>query len=74
MSDIAISNLAAAITLQSVKDFVSGTEKERNTILDDLRSQRMQFITRGKSLIVADQLEKHPAEIAARLRSAEMTQ
>ena len=68
MSDIAIRNLAAAITLQAVKDFVYGTDKERKTIVKDLRSSRMNLITSGQSIIVAEQLEKHPNEIIERVR------
>jgi hypothetical protein len=67
MSDVAIRNLAAAITLQAVKDFVSGTLKQQKTILKDLRSSRMNFITNGMSTVVAEQLELHPDEIAERL-------
>lgn len=67
MSDVAIRNLAAAITLQAVKDFVSGTPKQQKAILKDLRSSRMNFITSGMSTVVAEQLELHPDEIAERL-------
>ena len=68
MSDFAIRNLAAAITLQAVKDFISGTPAQRRTILKDLRSARMDFITSGQSVVVAEQLELHPDEILDRLR------
>lgn len=68
MNDIAIRNLAAAITLQAVKDFVDGSEAQRRVILKDLRSARMNLITSGQSIIVAEQLELHPDEIAERVR------
>lgn len=68
MSDIAIRNLTAAITLQAVKDFVNGNDIERSIILKDLRSPRMDFMTGGQSVFVAEQLELHPDEIAERIR------
>lgn len=60
--------LAAAITLQAVKDYVNGRPKKQQQILSDLKSKYMDFITNGFSLIVAEQLERHPNEIAERLR------
>lgn len=60
--------LAAAITLQAVKEYVYGTASRRKTILSDLRSMWMDFITDGFSLIVAEQLEKRPDEICENLR------
>lgn len=68
--------LGAAITLQAVKDYIYGfsknkkltLEKQRKSILEDLRSPWMEFITDGFSLVVAKQLEKHLEDIAERLR------
>jgi len=60
--------LACAITLQAVKDFVAGDEANRRAILKDLRSPYMDFITSGTSLVVADELERNPDEIAERIR------
>lgn len=70
MTDTNIRNLAAAITLQAVKDYFDEnvTDAKRKVILKDLRSAHMDFITNGMSIIVAEQLEKHPEEIAERLR------
>lgn len=63
-------NIACAITMQAVKDyFATGvTEKKKKTILIELRSEWMNFITDGMSLIVAEQLELHPEEIRERVR------
>lgn len=63
-----IRNLTSAITMQAVKDFISGGEKKRRAVLRDLRSAYMRLITDGLSLVVAEQLELHPEEIAERLR------
>lgn len=65
-----IKDLTSAITLQAVRDyFAKGvTSEERQKILYELRSTWMRFITNGNSVIVAEQLELHPEEIAERLR------
>ena len=62
-----IRSLTSAIMLQAVKDFARGSAKNRQAILKDLRSKWMDFISDGFSLIVAEQLEKHPEEIIARM-------
>ena len=65
-----IKDLTSAITLQAVRDYFSkgATPKKRRKILRELRSTWMDFITDGMSVIVAEQLELHPDEIAERLR------
>lgn len=70
ITDADAKNIACAITMQAVKDyFVTGvTAKKQQTILADLRSEWMKFITDGMSLIVAEQLELHPEEIRERVR------
>lgn len=79
MTDHAIRQLACAIILQAVKDYFIKTEyktvkkteemfdKKRKEIIKDLRSAYMDMLSNGQSVIVAEQLEKHPEEIAARL-------
>lgn len=69
MDDNAIRNLAAAITLQAVRDYLSGSTKKKQEILADLRSPYMDLLTNGTAPIVAEHLEKHPEEIRKRLRS-----
>jgi hypothetical protein len=69
MTDESVRRLAAAVTLQAVRDYFKTTsDKKRNTILKDLRSPWMDWLTNGTSVNVAEQLEKHPAEIKERLR------
>ena len=69
MTNEAIRRLAAAVTMQAVRDFFrTKSEKSRKAILKDLRSHWMDMLTNGTSINVAEQLEKHPAEIAERLR------
>lgn len=80
MTDQSIRNLACAIILQAVKDYFTKTEykteekteamfiEKRKTILKDLRSHYMDMLSKGTSVIVAEQLELHPEDIAARLR------
>jgi hypothetical protein len=46
----------------------SNSESHRKAILKDLRSRYMNEISDGMSVIVAEQLELHPEEIAERLR------
>ena len=68
MSDANIRNLACAIIMQAVRDFLDGTDKQRKAILKDLRSSYMDLLSNGTSVVVAEQLEKHPEEIAERMR------
>jgi hypothetical protein len=80
MTDKNIHNLACAIILQAVRDYFhkekyftkEKTEKmfakKRKAILKDLRSKRMDFLSGGLSVVVAEKLEKNPKEIRARLR------
>ena len=69
MNDANIRNLACGITMQAVKDYfeAEGQPKKQNTILKELRSKWMDFITNGTSVVVAEQLELHPEEIRERL-------
>lgn len=67
MNDFAIRQLAAAVTLQAVKDFFNSSTKKKKLILKDLRSAWMQAFTNGTSVNVANELEKHPEVIRERL-------
>ena len=71
MTTSAIRQLVCAITMQAVRDyFATGvTAKKQQSILRDLRSKWMDFITDGTSVAVADQLELHPDEIRKRVRT-----
>lgn len=73
MTDENIQKLTSAILMQAVKDYVADgtTYEQRQQILKDLRSSRMELITKGFSIIVAEQLELHPEEIRERLRKQE---
>lgn len=70
MNKFSIRQLAAAVTLQAVKDYFDpgATDKSRAAILKDLRSTWMRDFTNGTSVNVAEQLEKNPKEIRERLR------
>lgn len=80
MTDQNIRNLACAIILQAVRDYFTKTvyktekkteamfDRKRKKILKDLRSSYMDTLSNGTSVVVAEQLEKHPEDIAARLR------
>ena len=68
MNDFAIRQLAAAITLQAVRDFFCATKAQKRVILKDLRSSWMRELTNGTSANVAEQLEKNPKAIKERLR------
>lgn len=83
MTDYAIRQLASAIILQAVRDYfikkeyktVKKTEemfdKKRKEIIKDLCSAYMDMLSNGQSVLVAEQLEKHPEEIAVRLHKYE---
>ena len=64
-----VKELAAATILQAVKDYFdcASEPKKQAVILKDLRSSWMDLLTNGMSVVVAERLENHPAEIAERL-------
>lgn len=80
MTDANIRTLVCEIIMQAARDYFTKDEykteekteemfaKKRKAILKDLRSSYMDFISNGTSVIVAEKLERHPEEIAARLR------
>lgn len=68
MQEHSIRQLAAATILQALKDFVNGSEANRQAIIKDLRSPWMNFLTGGQSVMTAEKLEKNPDEIVARVR------
>ena len=68
MNEHSIRQLAAAVILQAVKDFLDGSTAKKREILKDLRSAWMRNFTNGTSVNVAEQLENHPEEIRARMR------
>ena len=63
-----IRNLGSALLLRATKDFVHGSPNRQRAIIKELKSDWCNYITLGRSLVVAEQLEKHPQEIAARLK------
>ena len=61
--------LIAAILFQATKDYCeTRSEASRDKIIKDLRSSRMEYISNGMSIVVAEQLKKHPDEIRDRVR------
>ena len=63
-------NLGCAIVLQAAKDYcdLATTAAMKRKILKDLRSGHLCMLSDGTSLVVAEQLEKNPKEIAIRLK------
>jgi hypothetical protein len=76
MTDFQARELACAITMQAVRDYFAkgATAKKKRLILHELRSKWMEAITDGLSITVAEQLEKNPKEIRARIRKEEEDQ
>ena len=68
MNEAGIRNLACAIIMQAVRDYLRSASGKKELILKDLRSPYMDMLSNGMSVVVAEQLEKHPEEIRARLR------
>lgn len=69
MRDECVRELACAITMQAVKDYLAENDKaQRRAILKDLRSPYMELLTGGMSSTIVNQLELHPGEIAERMR------
>lgn len=62
-----INNLGAAIVLQAVKDYFEETVPMQRAIINDLKSDWLDFITNGTSIIVAEKLKSNPEEIRSRL-------
>jgi len=58
-----IRQLGSAVILQAVKDFFEVPPKKQKVIIKDLKSEWMNFLTDGKSLIVAEQLKSNPGKI-----------
>lgn len=61
-----IRNLACAITMQAIRDYFANP-KNQGQILKDLRSPWMDMLTDGLSVMTADQLERNPDAIRARI-------
>lgn len=63
-----IRQLSASVLLQAVRDYCRApSETHRITILNELRSPYMDFLSNGMATVVADQLEKNYEAIKARL-------
>lgn len=59
MTDIqCYKNLGAAIALQAAKDYAKASPAERRWIIKNLRSEYMQSITDGASVLLADALKR----------------
>ena len=75
----AIKELAAEVLLQAAKDYFFGEkynandEDRQKTILKELHSDWLVFLTDGMSVVVAEQIELRPDEIRFRLRKEENT-
>lgn len=63
-----INDLAAAVLLQAARDYCNGSKRDKISILKDLNSPWMDFLTQGRAKIVARELELHADEIKERLR------
>ena len=63
-------NLGCGVANELVKWFCEKrtTKERKQTILKDLRSDFMVAFSDGRSLEAAEQLEKNPEEVAARLK------
>lgn len=62
MLEINARNLISAVLLQATKDYFDATDEEQKTIIKELCC----FGDRGK--MIAQHLQKHPKQIARRLR------
>lgn len=65
--DTSIKNLGAAIIMQAVKDYFEATTHQQKAIIKDLKSDWLDFITNGTSIVVADRLKSNPEDIRRRL-------
>lgn len=55
-------DLISAILYQAVKDYVSGSKSEQETILRELHAMG------GRAIVVAEQLQNHENEIRERIK------
>lgn len=61
--------LVMTIIYRAAEDYCfTVSDKKKQAILKDLRSPCMNDISNGMSILVAEQLELHPEEIAERLQ------
>lgn len=65
--DTSVKNLGAAIIMQAVKDYFNATSYQKREIIKDLKSDWLDFITNGTSIIVAERLTTNPEEIKNRI-------
>lgn len=65
--------LACAVITQATKDyFDKGTDKaEKNKIIKDLKSDWMDWLTDGLSVVVAKQIKTNPGAIARKLKKCQ---
>ena len=66
-------NLGCAIVLRAVKDYCKPkiSNAKKGAIMKDLKSDYLIQLSDGLSLTVAEELKKHPKEIAKRLGELE---
>lgn len=65
-------NLACAIAIQAAKDYVDASPQQRGHILRQLRSEYMNFITDGKSSMLADALKRDYKAVVSSLINSEV--
>ena len=66
-------NLAAAICIQAAKDYAKAkTPQARTAIIRQLRSEHMDSISEGKSVLLADALKRDYKTVVSSLMNTEV--
>lgn len=66
--DKGIKALGTAVILQSVRDYMVASPQKQKVIIKDLKSEWVDFLTDGMSVVAAEQLQKNPEKISAKCR------
>ena len=65
-------NLGCAVAIQAAKDYAAGSPQKRAAIIKQLRSDYMQLITDGVSIMLADALRHDYKSVVNNLINAEV--
>jgi hypothetical protein len=71
MTDASVKRLSNGVLLDSTIEYIGATEKRREEILHELRSDWLCFLTNGISVRIARQLENNFEEIKKRFDKEE---
>lgn len=66
--DKSLKALGTAVVLQAVRDYMVSSPQRQKVIIKDLKSEWVDFLTDGMSVVAAEQLLNNPEKISATCR------